>query len=395
MLRLIKQGAPPENAAAEALRELILRAWPDVETDPSCDIRIITGVYLTGQKVDDLDIVLLAVFERPREIALVNNERVVLRSYLLGSLCAVIEVKGHRCDSAEIRSGALWVSYKGQPKNVTEQNRDQMHSLAEFLSAAGAGRPHVTRFIWLGNVTASELRQYSVNGDLPHEIILKDSTWENVLFSIWRAWRGRHPEARGFADDRYFISADINRHTSADFNRISQLLTNEDMRLQPFTFDDLPERQMALTSDYQPAWPKRRRGLFQSPSSIGKVIVGGVIIIAAGVTFAVVYAPRLMLWNQQQTVSSQGKRTLSSYAGRYRCSSNSETYSITQQLDHLQLNSRSGSSDLSPATTDEFKTAGVASGFHGTVRFTRAEGKVAGIVLLPARGTKVICSKVE
>jgi hypothetical protein len=395
VLRLIKLGAPAENLAAEALKDLILRAWPDVENDPSCDIRIITGVYLTGQKVDDLDIVMLAVFERPREVALVNNERAVVRSYLLGSLCAVIEVKGHRCDSAEIRNGTLWVNYKGKPKNVTLQNRDQMHSLAEFLSASGTERPHVTRFIWLGNVTASELRQYSANGELPHEIILKDSTWENVLFSIWRAWRGRHPEARGFANDRYFISADINRHTSTDFNRISQLLTNEDMRLQPFAFDDLPERQMTLTSDYQPAWPKRRRGIFQLPFSMGKVITGGVIVIAIGVTLAVVYVPRLMLWNQQQTVSSQGKGILSAYPGRYRCSSNSETYSITEQVDHLQLNSRSGSTDLSPAATDEFKTTGTGNGFKGTVRFTRAEGKVAGIVLVPVRGTKVICSKVD
>ena len=395
MLRIIKLGAPAENVAAEALKDLILRAWPDVETDPSCDIRIITGVYLTGQKVEDLDIVLLAVFERPREIALVSNERAVVRSYLLGSLCAVIEVKGHRCDSAEIRNGALWVSYKGEPKNVTKQNRDQMHSLAEFLSAAGAGRPHVSRFIWLGNVTASELRQYSANGELPHEIILKDSTWENVLFSIWRAWRGRHPDARGFAADRYFISADINRSTAADFNRISQLLTNEEMRLQPFTFDDLPDRQMTSTNDYRPAWPKRRRSLFQSPFSIGKVITGGLIIVAMGVTLAVLYVPRLMVWNQQQTVSSQGKRILSSYVGRYRCSSNSETYSITELVDHLQLNSRNGSIDLAPAATDEFKTVGAGSGFKGTVRFTRAEGKVAGIVLLPARGTKVTCTRAE
>lgn len=395
MLRLIKLGAPAENVAAEALKDLVLRAWPDVETDPSCDIRIITGVYLTGQKVEDLDVVLLAVFARPREISLVNNERASVGSYLLGSLCAVIEVKGHRCDSAEIRGGALWVSYKGEPKNVTKQNRDQMHSLAEFLSASGAGRPHVTRFIWLGNVTASELRQFSANGDLPHEIILKDSTWENILFSIWRAWRGRHPEAQGFAADRFFISADLNRSTAADFNRISQLLTNEDMRLQPFTFDDLPERQMALTSDYQPAWPKRRLGLLLSPFRLGKVITGGVIIIAMGVTLAVVYAPRLMLWNQQQTVSSQGKGILSSYAGRYRCSSNSETYSLTEQVDHLQLNSRSGSSDLAPAATDEFKAAGAGNGFKGTVRFTRNQGRIAGIVLLPAHGPKVICSKTE
>lgn len=395
MLRLIKLGAPAENAAAEALRDLILRGWPDLETDSSCDIRIITGVYLSGQKVDDLDVVLLAVFARPREISLVNNERASVGSYLLGSLCAVIEVKGHRCDSAEIRGGALWVSYNGEPKNVTKQNRDQMHALAEFLSTAGAGRPHVSRFIWLGNVTASELRQYSANGELPHEIILKDSTWENVLFSIWRAWRGRHPEARGFADDKYFISADINRSSPADFNRISQLLTNEEMRLQPFTFADLPERRMAPTGDYQPAWSKRRRGIFQSPFRVGKVITGGVIIIAMGVTLAVVYAPRLMLWNQQQTVSSQGKGILSSYAGRYRCPSNSDTYSITEEVGHLQLNSRIGSSDLAPAATDEFKTVGAGSGFKGMVRFTRAEGKIAGIMLLPARGTKVICSKVE
>lgn len=395
MLRLIKLGAPAENVAAEALKDLIVRAWRDVETDPSCDIRIITGVYLSGQKVDDLDIVMLAVFERPREIALVNNERAVVRSYLLGSLCAVIEVKGHRCDSAEIRGGALWVSYNGEPKNVTKQNRDQMHALAEFLSAAGAGRPHITRFIWLGNVTAAELHQFSVNGDLPHEIILKDSTWENVLFSIWKAWRGRHPEARGFADDKYFISADINRSSPADFNRISQLLTNEDMRLQPFTFDDLPDRQMTSTSDYRPGWPKRRRSLFRSPFSIGKVITGGLIIVAMGVTLTVLYVPRLMVWNRRQRVSSQGKRILSSYAGRYRCSSNSETYSITELVDHLQLNSSSGSIDLAPAATDEFKTAGTGSGFKGTVRFTRAEGKVAGIVLLPPRGAKVNCSKVE
>lgn len=395
MLRLIKLGAPAENAAAEALKDLILRAWPDVETDPSCDIRIVTGVYLTGQKVDDLDVVLLAVFARPREISLVNNERASVGSYLLGSLCAVIEVKEHRCDSAEVRSGALWVNYKGERKNVTKQNRDQMHALAEFLSRAGAGRPHVTRFIWLGNVTAAELRQSSVNSDLPHEIILKDSTWENVLFSIWRAWRGRHPEARGFANDRYFISADINRHTSADFNRISQLLTNEEMRLQPFTFDDLPERQMAPPrDDYSTGYrPQRVRRLSQL-GSMSKVIAGGMMIVAVGVAIAV-YAPRLMLRNQQPTVSSQGKGRLASYTGSYRCPSSSETYSITENADQLQISSRTGSSDLAPTATDGFRT-GAGNAFKGTLRFSRtSEGKVTGMVLLPARGTKITCIRRE
>src|SRR5229473_371441 len=74
VLRLIKLGAPAENAAADALKDLILRSWPDAETDPHCDIRIITGIYLTGQRVDDLDIVLFAVFHRPREIPLFNDD---------------------------------------------------------------------------------------------------------------------------------------------------------------------------------------------------------------------------------------------------------------------------------------------------------------------------------
>jgi hypothetical protein len=397
VLRLIKLGAPAENVAAEALKDLILRAWPDVETDPSCDIRIITGVYLTGQKVDDLDIVMRAVFERPREVALVNNERAVVRSYLLGSLCAVIEVKGHRCDSAEIRGGALWVSYKGEQKNVTKQNRDQMHALAEFLAAAGAGRPHVTRFIWLGNVTAAELRQFSVNGDLPHEIILKDSTWENILFSIWRAWRGRHPEARGFAADRYFISADLNRSNSADFNRISQLLTNEEMRLQPFTFADLPELRPAPPRNAHPTGQRRQRVRRLSQSEyIGRVIAGGFVIVAVGVAIAV-YAPRLMLRNQPQAVSSQTKGGLASYTGSYRCSSSSETYSITEHANQLQLSSRTGSSDLASTATDEFRTgAGKANVFKGTLRFSRtSDGKISGMVLLPARGTKITCTRME
>jgi hypothetical protein len=394
VFRIIKLGAPAENAAAEALGELILRAWPDVKTDPSCDIRIVTGVYLTGQKVDDLDIVLLAVFARPREITLATNERVVVGSYLLGSLCAVIEVKGHRCDSAEIRGGALWVSYKGEPKNVTKQNRDQMHALAEFLSAAGAGRPHITRFIWLGNVTAAELRQFSVNGDLPHEIILKDSTWENILFSIWRAWRGRHPEARGFAADRYFISADINRSTSADFNRISQLLTNEEMSLRPFTFDDLPELKTAPPRNDHPTGYGSQRVRRLSQSSMGKAIAGGIVILAVAVAIAV-YAPRLTLRNQQQTVSSQGKGRLASYTGSYRCSSSSETYTITERADQLQMSSRTGSSDLASTAADEFRT-GAGNAFKGTLRFNRtSEGKVTGMVLLPARGSKVTCTRVE
>jgi hypothetical protein len=399
VLRLIKLGAPAENAAAEALKNLILQSWPDVDTNPHCDIRIITGVYLTGQKIEDLDIVLLAVFQQPREIPLLDSAGAVVASYLLGSLCCVIEVKSHRCESAEIRAGALWVTYNGEEKNVTKQNRDQMHSLAEFLTAAGAGRAHVTRFIWLENVTASELRQRSINSELPHEIILKDSTWEDVLFSIWRGWRGRHPEALGFADNLYFISADINRNTPADLNLISKILTKEEMLMRPFSYADLPERQNVPQPDYQPTWfTHRQLPRPHSAFTMGHVLAVFGMVVALGVAVAV-YTPRLMLWTEQQReLSAKGSGKLAQYAGSYRCQANSEIYSITlaDQGQRLQMTSTNGSSELVPAAADEFKTSGFTSRFSGRVRFNRTpQGQVGSMVMLPVGGTKVICPRVE
>jgi hypothetical protein len=394
VLRLIKLGAPAENAAADALKDLILRSWPDAEADPHCDIRIITGIYLSGQKVDDLDIVLLAVFQQPREVPLLNMDGSVVGSYLLASLCAVVEVKGHGDESTEIRSGALWVTYNGKQKNVTKQSRDQMHSLGEFLSAAGIGRPYVTRFIWLENVTGAELRQSSINGDLPHEIILKDSRWEDILTPIWRGWRGRHPEARGLGDNRYFISADINAFTPADFNRISLILTKEEMLLRPFSCDDFSKRESP--SGYQ-ATKFGMRSAGKPPPTLGlrNLFIGGLAVVLMGVTIAV-YAPRLMLWNEQQKESTTSKGKLASYSGRYRCPHGMPNYSVTDLGDHLRISSGVDVGDLSPAAADEFKSNDANNGLKGTVRFTRArDGKIDGLVLLPLRGPKVTCSRVE
>jgi hypothetical protein len=274
-----------------------------------------------------------------------------------------------------------------------------MHSLAEFLTGAGAGRAHITRFIWLENVTASELSRTSVNGELPHEIILNDSTWEHVLFSIWRGWRGRHPEASGFADNRYFISADINRNTPADFNLISKILTKEEMLMRPFSYADLPERQNVPQPDYQPNCSTQRQlPRPHSAFTMGHVLAVFGMVVALGVAVAV-YTPRLMLWTEQQRErSAKGTGKLAPYAGSYRCQANSESYSITvaDQGQCLQMNSTNGSSELVPAAADEFKTSGFTSRFSGRVRFNRTpQGKVGSMVLLPVGGTKVICPRVQ
>jgi hypothetical protein len=395
VLRLIKNGASAENTAAESLRHLINKAWPDVEADPHCDIRIMTGVYLSGQKVDDLDIVLLAVFERPREITLVDNAGAIVSSYMLGSLCAVIEVKSHRYESVEMLAGAVWVTYDGQQKDVTKQSRDQMHSLARFLEAAGAGRPHITRFIFLENVSSSELRGANLKGQLPHEIITRDSTWENILFSIWRGWRGRNPEARGFAENKYFISADISRHTPADFNLISETLTNEEMSLQPFRYDDLraPPTSTRPTVNLDRPFTNRRASKF--PFTIKYFLLALVLMTAVGL-IAVIFIPRLLLWGQRKESIAKPTGDGVAYAGRYRCPSNSEILiTLIDQGDRLRLKSARGVVDLYPNGPDEFKAASANTIFQGRVRFTRTPGgQVTKLSMLPGQEKSVTCVRI-
>lgn len=396
MLRLIKHGASAENAAADFLRCLIVRSWPDVESDPHCDIRIITGVYLSGQKVDDLDIVLLAVFERPREVSLVDATGSIMGSYLLGSLCAVIEVKSHQHESAEIRAGAVWVTYDGEKKSVTKQSVNQMLSLGRFLVTTGAGRPHITRFIWLENIKAAQLRASSTNSELPHEVILGDSTWEDVLFSIWRGWRGRHPEARGFSGNKYFISADIDRYTPADFNLISKSLTNEEMLLSPFSYANLPEEKMLRPPILFDRLFANGRGL-RSTFTVRNFLLAFALMIGVGVV-AAVFTPRLLLWPQQQQSPAKGDGKLAAYIGRYRCQSVSETLEITMgdRDDRLQMNSMRGVIDLSSTGPDKFKTMSTKSDFQGVVRFSRTTGaKIANLSMLPAGGRKVICFRIQ
>lgn len=395
MLRLIKNGASAENAAADSLRNLINKAWPDAESDPHCDIRILTGVYLSGQSVDDLDIVLLAVFERPREIALVDTAGALVSSYMLGSLCAVIEVKSHRYEAVEIRAGAVWVTYDGQQKDVTKQSRDQMNSLGRFLEAAGAGRPHIARFIYLENVSSSELRGPNLKGKLPHEIITGDSTWENILFSIWRGWRGRNPQARGFAENKYFISADINRHNPADFNLICETLTNEEMPLRPFRYDDLPALPALAhsTVNFDRAFTNRRTSKF--PFAIKYFLLALVLMTAVGL-IAAIFIPSLLSWGQQKESVAKTSGDRVAYTGRYRCQSNSEiSITLIDQDDRLRMRSARGVVDLYPNGPDEFKAASANTIFQGRVRFIRTSGtKVTKLSMLPDREKSVTCVRI-
>src|SRR5438128_1947238 len=89
-----------EVEVARTLRRLIVEAWPWAESDREARIEIIPKVQCSGQRVRDIDIVVLAVLPpharyRP-SLPISESESGPIRpaEVWLRNLCLVIEVKG-------------------------------------------------------------------------------------------------------------------------------------------------------------------------------------------------------------------------------------------------------------------------------------------------------------
>jgi hypothetical protein len=349
---------------------------------------------------------LLAVFAKPAEIPLSNQRGDRIGMYLLSSLCAVIEVKNHRYDSVDLRAGTLCVLYDDKEKNVTEQNKDQMHALRGFLKRPGTDPPHVTRFIWLRNVYQSELQERSADGTLPHDILVKDSTWANVLTSIWQEWRGKHPTDRGFDDGKYFISANIRRDAPADFNLISLLLTNEEMALRPFSYADLQNYRVA------PSGSRKTDSIpfdtHQNPPRSGsaqrRALTLMALLFLLGVAAALSLPKLIALHKSRMQVASTrneqdlDRDLLTSYAGRYMCQDKWVKYLITiaARDSGLYASLSSAGGGLRPIAKDEFMAVDFTNGFQGRVRFVRSsKGEGLTLLLIPDKGPRVGCARLD
>ena len=62
------QGAQDNLRAAEQLKQQILEIWPDLENDKEDKILIHSGVYAPLGDVEDIDLVLIGLFKKDREI---------------------------------------------------------------------------------------------------------------------------------------------------------------------------------------------------------------------------------------------------------------------------------------------------------------------------------------
>ena len=407
MIRIVGVGGRGEREAAESLKRLILDFWPTLETDVDSDVRILVNVNCTGQKVEDLDLVVLAVFSNPPELKIpALDGSTILDTFLLGSLCAVIEVKTHRRDSVDLSGDVLNVKYKGDWHDATYQNRQQMHALIRYLEHRGLTAPHVYKFIWLRNVTRQELAHGRLaDSPLPHNLLCSDSTWGNLLTSLWTDWRAKYPNTELLHNDKLFISSDRPNVALVDFNSVSRVLCGEEMTVQPARASHVVHspRQTIGSRTVDPSRPfvternsyaRRRNGisLWKFVRSVPAFLA---LVLVVGLGSAITMK-RLSDWTRGPALQQRTPLNFAAFPGRYKCQRKSERYTITvtSGSDRLYASSDRGSVELLPVGENEFRAPVGIQELRGKFIFSRnSKGRIVSLTHIPEGGPRLLCSR--
>ncbi|MEA2205545.1 MAG: hypothetical protein QOE77_2321 [Blastocatellia bacterium] len=404
-LHVIGKAQSDERAAAESLYALMSEFWVGIEQDPDSDVRILVDVNCPGQAVQDLDIVVLAVFAKPPEIMIPDRDKgSELGRFLLGNLCAVIEVKSHRREGVKLDGDRLCVRYGDDWHDATRQNAQQAASLKRHLEQRNLIPPYVYNFIWLRNVTGEEMAQgRSANNPLPHNLLFSDSSMGNLLTSIWTDWHAKHPNTRVLYGDQLLISSDRHTRAQADFDGISQTLTSREMTLLPVRATSVSQtgyrgdagrvRSNASRTQYS-----RRRG---RPSFLRLVrsLPGLLILALVVVGSSLIGFQRLVGWIRPPAVqtSQQGSADFAAFEGKYKCQSKGESYNLTinRDGDRLHASSVKGHIALIPVSKNEFRGGSNVGGFNSFSFSRNVLGKVVSLTSSGNDGQKILCQRID
>lgn len=181
VIRILGHEETREHGAALALRDLLLRQWPQVADAPGHDVRIVAGAKCHGQRRRDIDVLLLATFNPRLAFAPYMKTRTgpdrwqLVPTIEVGGLCLAIEVKDHDADGVRFVGTAVEVRYRDGWKNASEQNEQQVYSVKGYLETQALQAPRVTPLLWLRNLPNDRLPPR------PHPAIASPVTWETVL----------------------------------------------------------------------------------------------------------------------------------------------------------------------------------------------------------------------
>ncbi len=271
MIRIHGSSEGLEGAAATQLCNLIVRAWPWVETDATASLDIVAGVKCHGQAATkDLDIVLLATLPTKARFSPFlsflrrwDNQWVRPASVRVESLCIIVELK--HSDPSDVRfiGTRLEVFYRNDPRpkwhNASEQSHKQIFALKNYIESQGYAAPFITNLIWLANVEKDQLPPR------PHNIIGANMNWE-LLLNV--AGQMRAPEEDG---DEWVMRA-WPADSIVDCRPIVLLLTQ---KIEPTRLDKVRMARICEAA-VRPEWLEdlgKRQLIFRGRGGTGKTML--------------------------------------------------------------------------------------------------------------------------
>ncbi len=174
-----------EYAAAKRLERRLLDLWPDLARSKTDIVRIFVGLKMHGQKIEDLDLVVIGTFAEARQFDVEwkfyprDGEPFTPKSAKVRNFALVIEVKSHTATGVRFENSVASVRYvrNGQSswECVTEKNRAQMFEFKKWLDRFGLDHIHVQNLVLFTGLKERDLPPR------PHVCIASDTSFERIL----------------------------------------------------------------------------------------------------------------------------------------------------------------------------------------------------------------------
>jgi hypothetical protein len=189
-----------EYAAAKRLERRLLDLWPDLARSKTDIVRIFVGLKMHGQKIEDLDLVVIGTFAEARQFDVEwkfyprDGEPFTPKSAKVRNFALVIEVKAHTATGVRFENSVASVRYvrNGQSswECVTEKNRAQMFEFKKWLDRFGLDHVHVQNLVLFTGLKERDLPPR------PHVCIANDTSFERILNVLGQVTSPREQDRR-------------------------------------------------------------------------------------------------------------------------------------------------------------------------------------------------------
>lgn len=189
-----------EYAAAKRLERRMLDLWPDLARSRTDVVRIFVGLKMHGQKLEDLDLVVIASFEAARDFDPEwkfysrDGDAFTPKSARVRNFALVVEVKSHDASGVRFENSAAFVRYVRNGVEswecVTEKNRIQMFEFKKWLDRFGLDHIHVQNLVLFTGLKERDLPPR------PNACIAGDTSFERLLNVLGQVAGPREPDKK-------------------------------------------------------------------------------------------------------------------------------------------------------------------------------------------------------